>query len=141
MPGTGAAGGHRSALLAATRTIEAIMVAAYAADPATYAWLGGEALRIGTEHGLCPALLGAAGDAAVAAVARCGDYAAGYRWLGRFMVLGGPAVTSRPPPSAPFVGFPRLLVEPLETASRKLSGPGKGCSPGATWPTPALATT
>jgi predicted ATPase/signal transduction histidine kinase len=76
------------ALLAATRTIEAIMVAAYAADPATYAWLGGEALRIWMEHGPCPALLGAAGHGAVAAVALRGDYAAGYRALGRFLALG-----------------------------------------------------
>ncbi len=77
------------ALLAATRTIEAIMPAAYfAADPATYGWLSGEALRIWVEHGPCPALLGAAGHAAVAAVALRGDYAVGYRALGRFLAAG-----------------------------------------------------
>jgi signal transduction histidine kinase len=77
------------ALLAATRTIEAIMPAAYfAADPATYGWLSGEALRIWVEHGPSPALLGAAGHAAVAAVALRGDYAVGYRALRRFLAAG-----------------------------------------------------
>ena len=77
------------ALLAAGRLIEAIMPAArFAAGPATYAWLSGEALRIWVEHGPCPALLGAADLAAVAAVAVRGDYAVGYRALGRFLAVG-----------------------------------------------------
>ena len=77
------------ALLAAGRLIEAIMPAArFAAGPAALAWLSGEALRIWVEHGPCPALLGAAGQAAVAAVSLRGDYAVGYRALGRFLAVG-----------------------------------------------------
>ena len=77
------------ALLAAARLLDAIAPAAYlAADPAAFAWLSVEALRIWLEHGPCPALLGAASHAALSAVVLRGDYATGYRALRRILAVG-----------------------------------------------------
>ncbi|MBV8217705.1 MAG: AAA family ATPase, partial [Solirubrobacterales bacterium] len=77
------------ALLAAGRTIEAVMPAAYYEDLPTFGWLSAEAMRIWVEHGPGPALLAATSQAAfVAAAARLGDYSAGYRALGRLVALG-----------------------------------------------------
>jgi signal transduction histidine kinase len=76
-------------LLAATRLINAILPAAYfASDLATYGWLSLEALRIWLEHGPGRTLLDAASQAAFAAAAVRGDYAAGYRAVRRFVALG-----------------------------------------------------
>src|SRR5271166_4221696 len=77
------------ALLAAGRLIDAVVAAAYnAADHAMAAWLGLEPVRIWLEHGPGPALVGAAGHAAMAAVMLRGDYAAGYRVVRRIVAVG-----------------------------------------------------
>ena len=68
-----------STLLAASRLINAVLPAAYVADPALYAWLSLETLRIWLERGPGRTLLGPASIAAFAAVALRSDYAAGYR--------------------------------------------------------------
>jgi signal transduction histidine kinase len=75
------------ALLAATRLLNAMLPAAYNADLSTYAWLSLEAVRIWLAHGPGPTLVGPASDAAFAAVAVRGDYAAGYRAVRRIMAL------------------------------------------------------
>ncbi|WP_433506732.1 AAA family ATPase [Pseudonocardia halophobica] len=75
-------------LLATTRLIDAVQPAAYfAGGHGTVAWLSLEALRIWREHGPGPTLIGPASAAAVAAVARRGDHAAGYRALRRLLAL------------------------------------------------------
>ena len=77
------------ALLAAGRLIDAVVAAAYNADDhAMAAWLGLEPVRIWLEHGPGPALVGAAGHAAMAAVMLRGDYAAGYRVVRRIVAVG-----------------------------------------------------
>ena len=77
------------ALLAAGALLDAVAPAAYfAADPAAFAWLSLEPLRIWLNHGLCPALVGVAGHAALSAVELRGDYAAGYRALRRIVAAG-----------------------------------------------------
>ena len=109
------------ALLAAGRLIDAIMPAAYfAADPAALAWLSVEALRIWVEHGPSPALLGAAGHAAFAAVALRGDYALGYRALGRFLAAGEARGYEPATSQARFL-FAHLCCwfEPLESGVRQ----------------------
>jgi hypothetical protein len=55
--------------------------------PAAAAWLSLEPLRIWLEHAPAPALVGAAGQAAIAVVQR-GDYAAGYRAVRRILGAG-----------------------------------------------------
>jgi signal transduction histidine kinase len=79
-------------LLAAARLLNAIWPAAYfavAADPATFAWLSLEPLRIWLEHGPSRSLVGPASHAAFAAVALGGDHAtAGYRAAQRVLALG-----------------------------------------------------
>ncbi|WP_433505549.1 AAA family ATPase [Pseudonocardia halophobica] len=73
-------------LLAATCLIDAVLPTAYfLADPPLIAWLGLEALRIWTEHGPTPTLLGPACHAAYAAGSQHGDYAAGYRAMRRIL--------------------------------------------------------
>ena len=74
-------------LLAASRLINAVLPAAYVADPALYAWLSLETLRIWLEHGPGRTLLGPASIAAFAAVALRSDYAAGYRAARRILAL------------------------------------------------------
>ncbi len=75
-------------LLAATRLIDAVLPAAYVADPSLYAWLSLEALRIWLGHGPGRTLIGPASIAAFAAVALRGDYATGYRAARRILALG-----------------------------------------------------
>jgi signal transduction histidine kinase len=77
------------ALPTVCRLIDAVVAAAYSdAGPATAAWLGLEPLRIWLEHGPSPALVGAAGHAAMAAVMLRGDYAAGYQVVRRVVAAG-----------------------------------------------------
>ncbi|MDT7748772.1 MAG: hypothetical protein QOD96_2434, partial [Pseudonocardiales bacterium] len=76
-------------LLAVTRLIEAVLPVSYfVADLEMFAWLSLEALRIWLEHGPIRTLLGPAGNAAVAAVALRGDYAAAHRAVRRALELG-----------------------------------------------------
>ncbi|OLS99469.1 hypothetical protein BJF90_08065 [Pseudonocardia sp. CNS-004] len=76
-------------LLATTRLIDAVQPAAYfGGGHGAVAWLSLEALRIWLEHGPGPTLIGPASAAAVAAVARRGDHAAGYRAVRRVLALG-----------------------------------------------------
>jgi predicted ATPase/signal transduction histidine kinase len=75
-------------LLAATTLINAVLPACYVTDHSTLAWLSLEALRIWTDHGPAPGLLGPASHAPFVAVTLRGDYAAGYRALRRVVALG-----------------------------------------------------
>ena len=76
-------------LLAASRLINAMQPPTFfIADFATHAWLSLEALRIWIEHGPGRTLVGPASNAAFAAVALRGDYAAGYRAARRILALG-----------------------------------------------------
>ncbi|WP_330186164.1 AAA family ATPase [Dactylosporangium sp. AC04546] len=76
-------------LLAASRLIHAILPSTYiGADHTTASWLSLEALRIWTEHGPAPILLGAVNQISFAATTLRGDYAAAYRTLRRFLALG-----------------------------------------------------
>ncbi|MFB9179981.1 AAA family ATPase [Dactylosporangium sucinum] len=76
-------------LLAASRLIHAILPSTYiGADHTTASWLSLEALRIWTEHGPAPVLLGAVNQISFAAITVRGDYAAAYRTLRRFLALG-----------------------------------------------------
>ncbi|OZM80662.1 AAA family ATPase [Pseudonocardia sp. MH-G8] len=76
-------------LLASTRLIDAVQPAAYfGGGHATVAWLSLESLRIWHEYGPGPTLIGPASAAAVAAVARRGHHAAGYRAVRRVLALG-----------------------------------------------------
>jgi signal transduction histidine kinase len=74
------------ALLAASRLLDAITPAHFAADPATVPWLSLEAVRIWLQYGPGRTLAGSAGIAAIAAVRR-GDYAAGYRAARRILAF------------------------------------------------------
>ncbi|HTR21816.1 MAG TPA: GAF domain-containing protein [Gemmatimonadales bacterium] len=76
------------ALLAAARLLNAILPAAYFADPSVQAWLSLEAFRIWLEHGPTRTLVGTAGVAAFHAVALRGDAAGGYRAVRRILSLG-----------------------------------------------------
>jgi predicted ATPase/signal transduction histidine kinase len=76
-------------LLAATRLIDALLPTAYfVADPSLIAWLGLEALRIWTEHGVAPTLVGPSGHAAYHAGPQRNQYATGYRALQRIVTVG-----------------------------------------------------
>jgi signal transduction histidine kinase len=76
-------------LLAATRLINPLLTTVYfVPDPATYAWLSLEVLRIWVEHGPGNTLIGPAGHAAFAAVVLRGDYADGYRAMRRIVAAG-----------------------------------------------------
>jgi hypothetical protein len=78
-----------SALLAATRLLNAVMPAAYfAANAPAVGWLSLEAVRIWMEHGPAPSLPGPVSYTAFAAVALRGDYAAGYRAVRRIVAAG-----------------------------------------------------
>ena len=131
------------ALLAATRTIEAIMPAAFfAIGPAAIAWLSGEALRIWVEHGPCPALLGAAGHAAVAAVALRGDYTVGYRVLRRFLAVGEARGYEPGTSQARFVfAYHCCWFEPLESGVRQAQRAREGLLAGGDLATAGYAYT
>jgi signal transduction histidine kinase len=76
-------------LLAATHLVDAVLPTAYfLADPPLIAWLGLEAVRIWTEHGPSPGLVGPACHAAYAAGSQRGEYSAGYRGLRRILARG-----------------------------------------------------
>jgi signal transduction histidine kinase len=75
-------------LPAATTLINAVLPACYVTDHATLAWLSLEALRIWTDHGPAPGLLGPASHAPFAAVTLRGDHATGYRALQRLLAVG-----------------------------------------------------
>jgi signal transduction histidine kinase len=75
-------------LLAVACLVDAVLPAAYVANPALYAWLSLEALRIWLDHGPGRTLIGPASIAAFAAVALRGDYVAGYRTAQRIVALG-----------------------------------------------------
>jgi signal transduction histidine kinase len=74
------------ALLAATRLLDAVLLA-YVAAPAMYAWLSLESVRIWLQHGPSRTLAGPATYAASTAASRRGDYAAGYRAARRILAF------------------------------------------------------
>jgi hypothetical protein len=116
------------ALLAAGRLIDAVVAAAYnAADHAMAAWLGLEPMRIWLEHGPGPALVGAAGHAAMAAVMLRGDYAAGYQLMRRIVAVGEAHGYEPGTSQARYLSAVMACwFEPIETPSRQASGPGRG---------------
>lgn len=75
-------------LLAVACLVDAVLPAAYVANPALYAWLSLEALRIWLDHGPGRTLIGPASIAAFATVALRGDYLAGYRTAQRIVAFG-----------------------------------------------------
>jgi hypothetical protein len=121
------------ALLAASRLIDAVLSAAYFADPATLAWLSLEALRIWIEHGLPPTLVGPASTAAYAAVAQRGDDSAGYRAVRQVLALGEARGYEPGTSQARFV-FATLCwwFEPVENAVHAAQRAREGLIAGAT---------
>ncbi|HEX6450430.1 MAG TPA: AAA family ATPase [Trebonia sp.] len=76
-------------LVTAGRLLDAMLAPAFfAGDPRLYAWLSLEALRIWTERGPGPTLIGASANAAFQFVAQRGDYTAAYRAARRILALG-----------------------------------------------------
>jgi len=76
------------ALLAAGRLFNAMLSPVfYVGDQAMHSWVGLEALRICTEHGPVPTLVGSAAAAAFPAITQRGDYAAAYRAAQRILAL------------------------------------------------------
>jgi signal transduction histidine kinase len=76
-------------LLATARLIDAVLPVGYfVADIAMVAWLGLEALRIWTEHGTSPALVGPVAHGAYHAAPQRGEHSAAYRGLRRIVALG-----------------------------------------------------
>jgi signal transduction histidine kinase len=76
------------ALLAAGRLLNAMLSPVfYVGDQAMYSWVGLEALRICTEHGPGPTLVGPAAAAAFPAITQRDDYAAAYRTARRILAL------------------------------------------------------
>ena len=106
------------------------------------AWLSLEALRIWVEHGPGRTLVGPASHVAFVAVALRGDYPAGYRAMRRILALGEARGYEPDTSQARFL-FALLAAgsSRSRTASTPASGPARGCSRAATWPTPATPTT
>jgi signal transduction histidine kinase len=108
-------------LLAASRLINTMLPPTFfVPDHATNAWLSMEALRIWIEHGPGRTLAGPASNAAFAAVALHGDYAAGYRAARRIMELSEPRAYEPGASQARFI-FSVLCwwFEPVENGVRE----------------------
>jgi signal transduction histidine kinase len=76
------------ALVTAGTLLNAMLASTFSVDdPAAYGWVGLLALRIWTERGAAPTLVGSAANAAFSAIALRGDYAAAYRVARRVLAV------------------------------------------------------